>query len=178
MERLTFASIDITLSPEASTHLKKLACMLDPNFVEFAFFGLGKNDFIDTILTADEKYFRSGSGAKLNENGHISSSVNPEELVNLYTRLFNSDRSQDFLVFGHYHPNFFAKTREILNLSKSDISTIKLSTKNSPRLIPPYSAILSKILDVPVLQIYKNSDVVKLRNAAGIGRLQKVTIKL
>lgn len=172
-------SFNIVITPEASACLKNLITLPNPNSAEFPFFGLGKDGVVDTILTADERLFRSGAGIWVAEDGSRHSGLNSKELENLYGKLYSLSRNQDFLILGHSHPIHNKNFEKIIQLSKSDVVAIKWSSNNYPSLLPEYSAIVAGTdRSEPRLRIYRNSDVIEMQSLSGINRLPKVTFNL
>ncbi|QQG41721.1 MAG: hypothetical protein HYV90_00185 [Candidatus Woesebacteria bacterium] len=188
-------SIEISLTPGASDHLKRMILRPNPELAEFGFFGLGQNGTIDQILDLDEKDLSYKNGLT-HSLGGFSSNVGGNEWNGLVQKLIQSGRRGDFLVFGHFHPSgtkriagatYHIDPGEALLVPSGgslrdpttggDIGFFKALTELNPNLVP-YMGIAANTKSGPKLRIYEIDKLIKIRRYNDIDHVPQTTIDL
>lgn len=170
--------LDIGLTAEASEQLRRLILLPNPDLTEFAFFGLGKEGLIDSILTADEKHFRTGSGVVDVENGIKYSKINPYEFENLFHELGKTKRVHDLMVIGHFHPLMTKNIEALLLPSTGDIDSFKVLAKEIPELLTMYMGIAADTKKGPMLRLYRIGDIIQVNTFKDLKKILRFTTKI
>ncbi len=191
--------LPVTITDEAKNHLRAMMLRPNPNLSEFIFFGLGKNDVIDSILVNDSNTYPKGPGLHRESNHVYTSSTNEDDLVSLLEKLNTTGRFGDLLVFGHTHPsgkividgqifyvapsesNLVPSAGSIMDgglTNKYDLLVAKeISKKWSGNSIPHFG-IAADTQNGLKLRLYKTTDLAKVKRYSDIDRAAQVTLTL
>ena len=189
--------LQIGFSEESKAFLKKLLLRPNPTLAEFAFLCLGTNNYVDTVLVANEHSYSTESG--LNFKGFIGSSVSRNELTSLIKKLDDSGRYQELLIFGHSHPSgslivknirFSVAPNESLLVpsmgtkeeggptAAHDLAFISSLVEVLPELPIPFVGIAANTENGPALRAYDTKRLLKIKRAKDIDKVPQTTIKL
>lgn len=190
--------INISLTPEASRHLKSLMCRPNPNLAEFAFLGLGHGSLVDQILVVDEGELKNKRGLSRRGEGFVSS-VSFEEHMQLSLKLAATGRYQDLIILGHLHPSGIKKVEgkyyvigkddgllepsmgspsEGGPASNGDLGFFRELLEEKPEHNVIYAGIAAVTKSGPKLRLYKASEMVKIKRYNDIDKVPQITIDL
>lgn len=187
--------LQVSLSDESRSILKKALRRPNPYLSEFIFFGLGKNGFVDTVIVNDGEIYPGIELKQVSTHVHASTS-DSNDYNELVKKLSDSGRSEELLILGHTHPTGSVELNgqtlvidpgEYLLIpsagSKSEGGLIAYDLKAAAEIAfafddPPHFAIMAETMSGPKLRIYKTIDLANVKKYADIKHAAQITITL